>query len=203
MRVGIKFARDDRAKYVAHLDMQRCIQRMLVRSGLSCEYSSGFNPHITLSFASPLPVGVATKGDYFEFVLTDRLDLKTVLQALCCVCPPGITILAAFELFGKKLMASVAYATYELSSCSDFKKLVDSLRSPQLMITNKKGNSFDAIPLIHAWTELNERIIITVHFSSAKTLNPADILKALGQEASIERLDLLNEKLLPLMDQEV
>jgi radical SAM-linked protein len=46
--------------------MQRAFGRALRRADIDVEYSKGFNPHIIMSFASPLSVGYATEADYLE-----------------------------------------------------------------------------------------------------------------------------------------
>ena len=58
MRYLIKFTKEENIKFIAHLDLMRTIQRIIRRSGLPVEYSKGFNPHMALSIAQPLSVGV-------------------------------------------------------------------------------------------------------------------------------------------------
>ncbi len=67
MRVIVKYSKDESATYISHLDVQRSMQRALRRSTLPVKYTQGFHPHVALTFAQPLPVGVASLGDYMEF----------------------------------------------------------------------------------------------------------------------------------------
>ena len=62
MRYLIKFTKEDSIKYVSHLELMRTIQRIIRRAELPVQYSQGFNPHIILSIAQPLSVGVYSKG---------------------------------------------------------------------------------------------------------------------------------------------
>ncbi len=54
--VRIFFTKQNEAAYISHLDLQRVMARALRRSGLPVWYSKGFNPHIYMSFALPLPL---------------------------------------------------------------------------------------------------------------------------------------------------
>ena len=58
MRMMVVFEKGETLRYIGHLDLMRAMQRALRRSGLPIRYSNGFNPHIRLSFAAPLSVGV-------------------------------------------------------------------------------------------------------------------------------------------------
>jgi len=213
MRVAVKFSRDDRAKYVSHLDMQRSVQRMLARANLPCEYSGGFNPHMVLSFASPLPVGLATSGDYFEFSLLQNMELMDILKELNKVCPAGIALISVCELSDnqKKLMANVCFARYKitLNNFEDAEKLKTALNQNEFNIITKRGKEIDAKPLVHSLIVgtpymvdgiNNVQCELTVSFSSGACLNPEDLLKGCGISGySILRLDLLRSDMRPLI----
>lgn len=92
-RYLIKYTKGDEIKYVAHLDLMRTIQRILRRSELPVEYSKGFNPHIILSIAQPLSVGVASKGEYMDVEFKEEVDEKVIKDTLNANTPIGIEIL--------------------------------------------------------------------------------------------------------------
>ena len=71
VRYVIKFTKGENIKFIGHLDLMRTIQRIIKRSGLPVEYSKGFNPHMALSIAQPLSVGVYSDGEYLDLVLRD------------------------------------------------------------------------------------------------------------------------------------
>ena len=68
MNVRIQFSKGYEVKYVSHLDLMRT----LMRSGLPVSYTQGFNPHIILTFAQPLSVGVTSDGEYAEFQMEEQ-----------------------------------------------------------------------------------------------------------------------------------
>jgi Uncharacterized protein conserved in bacteria len=67
----------------------RTIQRVIRRAGLPIEYSKGFNPHMNLSLAQPLPVGVHSQGEYMDVVFTEELEETDILKKLNENSPQG------------------------------------------------------------------------------------------------------------------
>ena len=82
VRYVIKFTKGENIKFIGHLDLMRTIQRIIKRSGLPVEYSKGFNPHMALSIAQPLSVGVYSDGEYLDLVLTESLGVGEVIEKL-------------------------------------------------------------------------------------------------------------------------
>ena len=80
VRYVIKFTKGENIKFIGHLDLMRTIQRIIKRSGLPVEYSKGFNPHMSLSIAQPLSVGVYSDGEYLDLVLTESLGVGEVIE---------------------------------------------------------------------------------------------------------------------------
>lgn len=56
--VRIFYKKLDVAKYISHLDMQRCMQRAVKRAKLPVWYTEGFNPHPYITFALPISLGI-------------------------------------------------------------------------------------------------------------------------------------------------
>jgi radical SAM-linked protein len=69
MRLVIKYTKEERVKYISHLDFLRLVQRAIRRADIPVAYSQGFNPHPRLSFASALAVGVTSEGEYLDIYL--------------------------------------------------------------------------------------------------------------------------------------
>jgi radical SAM-linked protein len=68
----------------------RTIQRIIRRSGLPVKYSKGFNPHMDLSLAQPLSVGVYSEGDYLDVVFDQEVDENEIKEKLNSNCPDGV-----------------------------------------------------------------------------------------------------------------
>ena len=69
MKVRVRFSKNGPARFLGHLDVMRYFQKALRRSGTPCAYSGGFSPHMIMSFAEPLGLGVASEGEYFDVEL--------------------------------------------------------------------------------------------------------------------------------------
>ena len=52
----------------------RTLQKIIKRSGLPIEYSQGFNPHMNISIAQPLSVGMYSKGEYMDVIFKEPLS---------------------------------------------------------------------------------------------------------------------------------
>ena len=95
MRYLIKFSKGEGIKFISHLDLMRTIQRIIRRSGVPIEYSKGFNPHMALSLAQPLSVGVYSDGEYMDIVLTEEMKVADLLARLNEAAPPTIRVFEA------------------------------------------------------------------------------------------------------------
>ena len=95
MRYLIKFSKGEGIKFISHLDLMRTIQRIIRRSGVPIEYSKGFNPHMALSLAQPLSVGVYSAAEYIDIVLTEEMKVADLLARLNEAAPPTIRFFEA------------------------------------------------------------------------------------------------------------
>lgn len=101
MRYLIKYTKESELKFVSHLDLMRTIQRIIRRAKLPIEYSKGFNPHMSLSIAQPLSVGVYSSGEYLDAVFTKEVDENEVLKALNDNTVGGVKFISATKVIKK------------------------------------------------------------------------------------------------------
>ncbi len=86
----IKHTKADQIKFVGHLDLQKALQRNVSRAGLKAAFSQGFNPHMHLSSAQPLSVGVSSEGEYLLLELQDAPEAEEVRNRLNDTAAEGI-----------------------------------------------------------------------------------------------------------------
>ncbi len=121
MRYLIKFSKESNIKFISHLDLMRTIQKIIKRAALPIEYSKGFNPHMTISIAQPLSVGVYSSGEYMDVVLKEEIDENEIKERLSINVPSGVKILEVIKvksLSDKKVpqsMAAIEAAKYEIA----------------------------------------------------------------------------------------
>ena len=88
----VVFEKGETLRYIGHLDLMRAMQRALRRSGLPIRYSNGFNPHIRLSFAAPLSVGVVGLRELMEVPLEDGVTEQAFQDGMNAVLPDCLRI---------------------------------------------------------------------------------------------------------------
>nr|WP_207738475.1 TIGR03936 family radical SAM-associated protein [Clostridium sp. D46t1_190503_E9] len=127
VRYVIKFTKESSVKFISHLDLMRTIQRVIRRADLPMEYSKGFNPHMALSIAQPLSVGVYSDAEYMDIVLVEELEEKEIIDRLNAKTASGIKFLNARKVITKEgekklpqTMALVDAARFTIKMlCSD------------------------------------------------------------------------------------
>ena len=217
MKVRIKFEKTGVMKFIGHLDMMRYFQKAFRRADIPVRFTEGFSPHMVLSFASPLGVGITSSGEYMDLELTvDSIDREAFLGALNAQMVEGVRVLDVTgikEGKGGKAMALVAAADY-LVRCRDDMSLPDGqslkafLSQPEIMVLKegKKGmKSVNIRPLIYCLRPGESGgIFMRLAAGSEANLKPESVMDELmvfcGQEAKgrggflIHRIDLYASK---------
>jgi radical SAM-linked protein len=86
------FEKTGSAKYISHLDLNRCMQRAIRRAGLPAWYTEGFHPHMYLMFALALSLGAESLCETMDFRLTQELPAQEVLERLNAALPEGLKV---------------------------------------------------------------------------------------------------------------
>ena len=121
MRYLIKYSKESDIKFISHLDLMRTIQRLIRRADLPIEYSKGFNPHMNVSIAQPLSVGMYSSGEYMDVGLKEDMTEEDIKGKLKENLPRGIQIFDIVKVIkeeGKKVpqaMALIDGAKYSIN----------------------------------------------------------------------------------------
>lgn len=152
--VRIWFSKTGPVKYISHLDLTRCMARALKLSRLPVWYTEGFNPHIYMTFAMPLSLGVSGERECMDIRLTEDAALTDVACRLAECLPEDISVLEAAEpVLG---FDAIAYAEYVMrietpDPWSFGAALLELLEQESIMVLkhSKKGDKeFDIKPHI-------------------------------------------------------
>ena len=117
LKVRVKFAKEGAMKFIGHLDIMRYFQKAVKRANLDVAFSEGFSPHMIMSFASPLGVGITSTGEYFDMELKSATTSSDMVKRLNDAMAEGMKILSIRQVEdGKasKAMSLVAAADYRL-----------------------------------------------------------------------------------------
>ncbi len=114
LRLAIK--KDGAIQFLSHLDFARAVRYVIIRANLPICYSEGFNPHMKMSFASALGVGVSADVEYMDMELETKIPVPEVMERMNTKSPHGFAVLDGKYIDPKatKLMAAANYATYML-----------------------------------------------------------------------------------------
>ena len=69
-------------KFIGHLDIMRYFQKAIRRAEIPIAFTSGYSPHMIMSFANPLGVGLTSDGEYFDIELTESIASKEAVRRL-------------------------------------------------------------------------------------------------------------------------
>ncbi|MGL5150269.1 MAG: TIGR03936 family radical SAM-associated protein [Clostridium sp.] len=195
MRYLIKFTKESEIKFISHLDLMRTIQKVIRRADLPIEYSKGFHPHMSLSIAQPLSVGVYSEGEYMDIVLVNEMNETEIISKLNEYSAKGIkfvtaTMIPAPKPNEKKIpqgMALVDAARYTIrmqyENNANLIEEVDSLMKKQewvMLKKSKKGEKeVDIKPLVQEikyWEKDNELVINALISSGSRDHLSPDLL---------------------------
>ena len=112
----VTFAKHGPARFLGHLDLQTLFHRALHRAKLPASYSNGFNPHLLVSFAQPLPLGMSSRVELLDIDMNETVPPSELVDKLNASLPDGIEVLAAklMPLGSKSTASAVSGALYEM-----------------------------------------------------------------------------------------
>ena len=203
---------------LSHLDYMNVFMRALIRSKLPAAWSEGFNPHLKVSFATALAVGVTSDCEYVDFELTAPVNEFEVARRLNEQLPIGAEILRLKKLRGKSkpVMSLVDLSRYEVRLPFD-EKFFDAAKSSVhnfnaaaeikfTRITPKKTRELELKQYLAERVKLSltvgELVIkFATRITSEGSLKPSEVLKILRERfdfpidisaAQINRTELLH-----------
>ncbi len=116
-KIRFRFSIKGPLRLLSHLETVRVFTRAMRRAQLPIQYSHGFHPQPQLSFATALPVGVESGGEYADVVLYEQVAPEQLLERLNAVLTAHIQILDArtVPLKAPSLMAEPLAAHYSVN----------------------------------------------------------------------------------------
>ena len=194
MRYLIKYSKESHIKFISHLDLMRTIQKVVRRAGLPVQYSRGFNPHMALSIAQPLSVGVYSDGEYMDLILIEEVLEEEIIKRLNEKTASGINFKAAKRIVEveneKKLpqgmalidacryIIKVKYNNMDLLE-DELEKLLKETEWNTIKKSKKGEKEVDIRSLVYDikyWTRNNELILNILIRSGSREHLSADLL---------------------------
>jgi len=198
LKARIKFRKYGVMKFIGHLDIMRFFQKVMRRADIPIAFTGGFSPHMIMSFANPLGVGVTSDGEYFDIELTEEIDMKAAVARMNEVVVEGIEIVNMVPISDDKKqtgMSIVAAADY-LSSIKkgefpeDWKeRTLGFMSQPSISIvkkTKKSEKEVDIKPMIYKFEVRGDSVYMLVATGSVENLKPELVMQALCNYLSVD-----------------
>ena len=220
MKIRMQITKDKEIRFVSHLDYLRAIERSIRRAELPVAYSNGFNPHMKLSLASALGVGIVSYAEFMEMEMAVPVEIDFAKEKLSQALPRGIRILAADFVANNEtpLMAQAAFAKYQITLCGngkDFTEAINKFNEAKNVIYKKpapkRKEKFKEVDLKNfvdkIETKINQDKIICnfeVKIFTEGSVKAIDVINSFGLEyknANIERLAIFRQGHLPMLNE--
>lgn len=198
LKVRIKFRKFGVLKFIGHLDVMRYFQKAIRRAEIPIAFTGGFSPHMIMSFANPLGVGLTSDGEYVDIELERPIASKEAVRRLNETGANGIEVLSFVEISEDKKaggMAIVAAADYLVSSKKEafpdhWKELGDAfMRQDAVCVvkkTKKSEKEVNILPMIHQFEVRDDGIFMQLAAGSEENLKPGLVMEAFHQFAGAD-----------------
>lgn len=212
MKVRIKFSKQGVMKFIGHLDVMRYFQKAIRRAGIPIAFTEGFSPHMVMSFASPLGLGLTSDGEYLDIEVLHSIPSDEAVRRLNQVMVEGMKVISYRQIPDGKAnnaMALVDAADYTIAFREGYEpeagweeKLQKFYGQSSITVlkTTKKGEKQVEIrPLIHRLEVCDGKIFMQLSAGSTDNLKSELVMEAffsyLGKEFSDFALQINREEL--------
>lgn len=196
MRALFLFGKNDRLRFVSHLDLQRFVQRAFNRTTLPIAFSNGFNPHPVMSFASALAMGWTSEYEILDIKLTRDIDKEFALAEMRRALPPDMPVIDVNLVKDDhpKMMANLLMADYRVTVPEDCASAI-AAQIPAFMAADsvmavrktKSGEKLADIRPMAISIEADGNIFrIRTTASETNNLKPDLLIKVLAERAGFE-----------------
>lgn len=186
-----------------------------MRADVPMAYSSGFNPHLRISYANASPTGAATEAEYLEIALKAVCDPAAVKEALDAALPPGLDVISVVESQGASLTDVLQASRWEVDLVEADPEVLAAAVAEFLTretvevsrMTKSGMRTFDTRSAVVALTHLGGTKLGLVSIHGTPLVRPDDIVSALrvvALELVTDQPPLLSRiEQGPLVDQEI
>ena len=184
MKARIKFRKYGVLRFIGHLDVMRFFQKLMRRADIPIAFTGGYSPHMIMSFASPLGIGLTSDGEYLDIELTAPVDSREAVKRMNEECVEGIEIISIRQISDEKKMTGMtilAAADYLISVKKgalpeNWKNaFADFMAQKEIRVvkqTKRSEREVDIRPLIFRWEIQGENIWLQLAAGSKNNLKP-------------------------------
>ena len=191
MKYRLEFEKKGDIKYIGHLDLQRVFNQIIRRAKIPAAFTEGFHPHIKLSFALPLTLGMTSSKDYADLICTHDCDF---IHDFNNAAPKGLYLHRAYPFEGQSSAALTIAADYEVYSTLLVKDNFSQRENILIEKRTKKGiKIIDIKPDIYYIKQESNIITMRLSAGSSRHIAPQILLNELFGKSDFEinRKDLI------------
>lgn len=205
LKVRIKFRKYGIMRFIGHLDVMRFFQKAMRRAEIPIAFTSGYSPHMIMSFAQPLGIGLTSDAEYMDIELAEPISSAKAVQALNQVMAEGIEVLSFRQIAEDKKssgMTIVAAADYLVTLKEGTKlpgfwaeELGNFLSASEILIMKKTKRSekeTDIRPMIYQMEVRPNGMYLKLAAGSEANLKPDLVMDAFYEKSGQEKKDCLH-----------
>lgn len=199
MKVRVKFSKYGSSRFLGHLDVMRYFQKAVRRAGIPVGFSGGFRPHMIMSFAAPLGLGITSDGEYFDMELSREMTSRELVQRFNEAMTEGFRVSSVKKApEGKKhnAMAVTAASSYRIrfgrEDASKMERMgsrMESFCAQPSILVEKEGKSglktADIRPGIYKFQDVSGEWDMLLAASSANYVKPRALMEAFADYMGI------------------
>ncbi len=188
MKARIKFRKYGVMRFIGHLDVMRYFQKAMRRAEIPIAFTGGYSPHMIMSFAQPLGVGVTSDGEYLDIELKEPIRSEEAVRQLNAVMVDGIDIVSFVQIPDDKKcsgMTIVAAAEYEVSFLESAKSAYDTIS-----IGDAFTKDSDCEKLIEDFLSQDEIIVLKKSKKQEREINIKPLIYRMEADLDNDKLHL-------------
>lgn len=192
LKARIKFKKHGVMKFIGHLDVMRYFQKVMRRADIPIAFTQGFSPHMIMSFAQPLGIGITSDGEYLDIELAESIDPEVAIKRMNETMVEGMEVVNFVPIpddkkqSGMTITAAAAYNVYLLESekTSDIRRKIPDewkeaasrfMAQDEIVVLKKTKRSekeVDIRPMIYDMKVDSNAIYLFLATGSERNLKP-------------------------------
>ena len=198
LKVRIKFRKYGVMKFIGHLDVMRYFQKAMRRADIPIAFTTGFSPHMIMSFAQPLGIGVTSDAEYFDIEITEPIASKRAVEQMNATMVEGMEIVSFVQIpddkksSGMTIVAGADYLAYpkEGSYPENVKEQAVSFMNQQEIVVMKKTKrsekEVDIKTMIYDFHYEDRGMFLKLAAGSEQNLKPELVMETFLKYAGID-----------------
>ena len=198
LKARIKFRKYGALRFIGHLDVMRYFQKVMRRADIPIAFTGGYSPHMIMSFASPLGIGLESDGEYLDIELTEPVESREAVRRMNEAGVDGIEVVSLRQIAEEKKMTGMtilAAADYLIipavyAEQKDMRRMLpedwqlrfraftgqDEIRVVKQ--TKRSEREVNLRPLIYHWEFRGDNIYMKLAAGSTENLKPDLVMDA-------------------------